>query len=57
MMTGFALEDLVREALDEGASAVVYKPFEIEKVLGIVESYMNQRNGHPVNDGAQAGAA
>jgi len=40
MMTGFAVEDLVKEALEEGAFAVIYKPFEIEKVISLVESVL-----------------
>lgn len=40
MMTGFAVEDLVKEALDEGASSVIYKPFDIEKVVSLVESVL-----------------
>ena len=39
MMTGFSVEDLVREALEEGANSVIYKPFQVEKVLRLVESY------------------
>lgn len=42
MMTGFAVEDLVKEALDEGAFTVVYKPFEdIEKVIDLIDSLLN----------------
>lgn len=40
MMTGFAVEDLVREALQEGAFSVIYKPFEIEKIVELVESVL-----------------
>ena len=40
MMTGFAVEDLVEEALTEGAFAVVYKPFEIDHVIGLMESVL-----------------
>ena len=40
MMTGFSVEDLVREALDEGACTVIYKPFQVEKVLSLVESFV-----------------
>ncbi len=40
MMTGFSVEDLVREALAEGARAVIYKPFQVEKVLSLVESFV-----------------
>jgi len=38
MMTAYSVEDLVREALGEGAYAVVYKPFDIEKIVSIIES-------------------
>jgi CheY-like chemotaxis protein len=40
MMTGFAVEDLIKAALDEGASSVIYKPFDIEKVVSLVESVL-----------------
>ncbi len=40
MMTGFSVEDLVREALDEGARTVLYKPFQVERVLSLVESFV-----------------
>ena len=38
MMTGFAMEELVREALEEGAFSVIYKPFDAEEVVKLVES-------------------
>ena len=38
MMTGFAVEELVKEALEEGAFSVIYKPFDPEMVLKLVES-------------------
>ena len=37
MMTGFSVEDLVKEALDEGAYAVIYKPFDMEQIIDIVQ--------------------
>jgi len=40
MMTGFAVEDLVKEALDEGAFSVIYKPFDMESVLNLVDSVL-----------------
>jgi len=42
MMTAYSLEELVREALDEGAYAVVYKPFDIEKIVSIIESALHK---------------
>jgi DNA-binding NtrC family response regulator len=38
MMTAYSVEDLVREALGEGAYGVVYKPFDIEKIVNIIDS-------------------
>ncbi len=38
MMTAYAMEDLIKEALNEGAYACVYKPFEMEKILEIVQN-------------------
>lgn len=38
MMTGFAVEELVKDALDEGVFSVIYKPFDTEKVVKLVES-------------------
>ena len=38
MMTAYALEDLIEEAISEGAYAVVYKPFDIDKIITIIEN-------------------
>jgi len=37
MMTAYALEDLVQEALAEGALSVFYKPLDIDRVVGLIE--------------------
>jgi DNA-binding NtrC family response regulator len=37
MMTAYAVEELVQEALQEGAYAIIYKPLDIEKVLALIE--------------------
>jgi two-component system response regulator HydG len=42
MMTAYSVEDLVREALEEGAYAVVYKPFDMENVASIIESILHR---------------
>jgi len=42
MMTAYSVEDLVREALEEGAYAVVYKPFDIEHIASIIESALRK---------------
>jgi DNA-binding NtrC family response regulator len=38
MMTGYSVDDMVHKALEEKASEIIYKPFEIEKVLGLISS-------------------
>jgi two-component system response regulator (stage 0 sporulation protein F) len=37
MMTAYSLEDRVREALDEGAETVFYKPLDMDAVIGFIE--------------------
>ncbi|MBN1319076.1 MAG: response regulator [Anaerolineales bacterium] len=37
MMTAFAVEDLVQQALEAGAYGIVYKPLDIEKIISMVE--------------------
>lgn len=36
MMTGYSVDELVHRAIEEKASEIIYKPFEIEKVLGLI---------------------
>lgn len=45
MMTAYAVEDLVQEALEEGAYGIVYKPLDIEKVVAIIEEAREAREG------------
>jgi len=40
MMTAYSVEDLVKEALEEGAYAVVYKPFDIDRIIAIIEELL-----------------
>lgn len=37
MMTAYAVEGLVQQALDEGAYGIIYKPLDIERVLTTIE--------------------
>ena len=37
MMTAYSVEDLVKEALEEGAYTVVYKSFDIGRIMAIIE--------------------
>ena len=36
MMTGFSVEELGKSALEEGAYAVIYKPFSVDQIIEIV---------------------
>ena len=36
MMTGYSVDEMVHKALEEDASDIIYKPFEIDKVLGLI---------------------
>lgn len=38
MMTGHALDQHVMDALDEGAHSVVFKPFEVDKLLDVMRA-------------------
>ena len=40
MMTGFSVEELVKEALNEGAYAVVYKPFDMHQIIDIMQAML-----------------
>ena len=42
MMTASSVEELIKEALDEGAYAVVYKPFDVEKIVSITKSALSR---------------
>ena len=45
MMTAYAVEDMVQEALEKGAYDVIYKPLDIEKVVALVERAREVRQG------------
>ena len=36
-MIAYVVEDLVQEALQEGAYRIIYKPMDIEKLLTVIE--------------------
>ena len=44
MMTAYAVEDLIQEALQEGAYDIIYKPLDIEKVLALIERAKDNNN-------------
>ena len=37
MMTAYSVQDLIQEALKEGAYGVIYKPIDIDKLISLVE--------------------
>ncbi len=41
MMTAYSVEDLIEEAIAEGAYTVVYKPFDINKVIQTIEKVLD----------------
>ena len=43
MMTGYAEEDLVKKAVSEGAYTCIYKPFDMERVIALVEDIARER--------------
>lgn len=43
MMTAYAVEDLIQDALNEGAFAILDKPVEIEQVVALIEQSMAAR--------------
>ena len=47
MMTGYAVEDLVQQALDDGAHGILYKPLDIDKALAIIAEAKKGRRGKP----------
>ena len=42
MMTGYTEEDLVRRAITQGTYTCIYKPFDMEKVLALVEDIVKE---------------
>ena len=45
MMTAYAVEDLVQQALEEGAYGIVYKPLDIAKVVDVIEEARKTEKG------------
>ncbi len=41
MMTAYSVEDLIEEAIAEGAYTVIYKPFDINKVIQTIEKVLD----------------
>ena len=43
MMTAYSVEDLVKEAFEEGAYAIVYKPFDIDRIIAIIQELLHEK--------------
>lgn len=41
MMTAYSVEDLIEEAIEEGAYTVVYKPFDMDKIIQTIEKVLD----------------
>jgi DNA-binding NtrC family response regulator len=41
MMTAYSVEELVKEALAEGAYTIVYKPFDIDKIIALIQELLD----------------
>ena len=48
MMTGYSVDELLKEAFELGAYGVIYKPFDMEEVLSIIEKIFNLPKPHKV---------
>ncbi len=45
MMTAYAVEELVQEALQEGAYGITYKPLDIERMVAVIEEAGKGKEG------------
>ncbi|MCK4362764.1 MAG: response regulator [Dehalococcoidia bacterium] len=45
MMTAYTVEELVRQALQDGAYGIIYKPLDMEKVVAIIEESRESTEG------------
>ena len=43
MMTAYAVEELVQEALQAGAYGIIYKPLDMEEILRLVEEIKEKK--------------
>lgn len=43
MMTGYAVEDILKQAQNEGAYGFIRKPFDIEEIKGLVDKIVAEK--------------
>jgi DNA-binding NtrC family response regulator len=41
MMTGYSEDELIKEVFELGAYGIIYKPFDMEEILSVVEKIFN----------------
>lgn len=44
MMTAYSMKDLIKEALQEGAYGILYKPLDMDKVISVVNESSLRKN-------------
>lgn len=42
MMTGYRVDALLKEAFEMGAHACIYKPFEMEEIISIIQKILSE---------------
>ena len=45
IITAYAVEDMIKQALEEGAYAVLHKPLDMKKVVSLIESAYQTKQG------------
>ena len=45
MMTAYTVEELVREALEEGAYGIIYKPFNLDQITNLIQEAISKKGG------------
>ena len=45
MMTAYAVEELIQEALEDGAYGIVHKPLDFDRIIEIIEKAQTSENG------------
>ena len=48
LMTGFTVDDFLKEAFELGAYGVIYKPFDVEEVLSIISKITHLPHSSPM---------
>ncbi len=51
LMTGYSVENLVKEALANGAQGCLYKPFPLDELLAMIEKALKHQNLNKCNKG------